>query len=320
MVDRLWQCTGAPELLPKFYESVKKNTILTMNLRPGSGAAGIVSLPTDNLAHDWMESTDLFGIVPHVGGIHLAQLRMAQRMAEAVDDEPFAQQCQEWLAQGSAVLEEETWTGSHYMLFNELETGKRSDVVMACMLDGEWMSRFHGLPGVFQSDRVDTTLETIKNTSVALTEFGSVIFCKPTVSALGEGDWSPGYFGPQGVHPPATFMLAALYMYRGQGEFGLELARRPVQEMIRRGYIYDWAVVLDGDMGDELPAPRIGFDYYQNLMLWCLPAAIAGQDLSGPAAPEGLVHRMIKAGRNGVVPSCEEEGIVTDPVDSSDSA
>ena len=46
-----------------------------MNLRLGSGAAGVVSMPTDNLAQVWVECADLFGIVPHIGGAHIAQLR-----------------------------------------------------------------------------------------------------------------------------------------------------------------------------------------------------------------------------------------------------
>jgi uncharacterized protein (DUF608 family) len=298
MVDRLWRRTGDDGLLREFYEAAKKNTTLTMNLRPGSGAAGIVSMPTDNLAQDWMESTELLGIVPHIGGIHLAQLRTVRRMAEAMGDEAFAQQCREWLEQGSAVMEEHTWTGSHYMLFNELETGKCSDVVMSCMLDGEWMCLFQGLPGVFAPDRVDATLETIKKTSVALTDFGAVIFCKPTASALGEGDWSPGYMGSHGVHPTGTFILAMLYMYRGQRELGLELARRPVQEVVRRGWIYDWPVILDGEIDGKVE-PRIGFDYYQNLMLWSLPAALAGGDFAGPCAPGGLVSRILDAAAEG---------------------
>jgi hypothetical protein len=39
-----------------------------------------------------------------------------------------------------------------------------------------------------------------------------------------------------------------------------------------------------------------GADYYQNMMLWCLPAAIAGQDLTGPCKKDGLVERIIRAG------------------------
>ena len=39
--------------------------------------AGVVSMPADNNAYDWYESCDLFGIVPHIGGVHLAQCRFA---------------------------------------------------------------------------------------------------------------------------------------------------------------------------------------------------------------------------------------------------
>ena len=298
MIDRMWMRSGDDALLDEFYESAKKNTIFTMNLRPGSGDAGVVSMPAGNWGMDWMESTALYGIVPHVGGMHLAQLRMMGRMAEAMGDSAFAQQCREWLEGGSAVMEQNTWTGTHYMLYNELETGKRSDVVMACILDGEWASLFHDLPGVFQPDRVDTMLETIKSTNVAQTEYGSVVYSKPETSIPGVDEFNAGYWEPSGVHPPGTFMQAMLYMYRGQRDFGLELARRPVEEMVRRGFAYDWSVLFGAAIDGEI-APRIGFDYYQNLILWSLPAALAGEDLNEPCKPGGLVDRVIKAGTVG---------------------
>jgi len=296
MVDRMWRRTGDDGLLREFYDSVKRNAIFTMNLRPGSGAAGIVSMPTDNLAQDWFESCDLFGIVPHIGGAHLAQLRMAKRMAEAVGDADFARQCAEWIAEGGAVMEEKAWAGTHYALFSEAETGKWSDIVMGYMLDGEWMARMHGLEGVFRPDRVTTTLETLRKTSCAITEHGAATFAAP-LGADGQPReidptvWSPGYWGTRGVHPPGTFMLAMTYMYCGQREFGIELARRTVNKIAAQGWYWDWPVVIDATL------PRIGFDYYQDMMLWTLPAAIAGEDLTGPAQPGGLVDRVLEAGR-----------------------
>jgi len=291
MVFRLWLRTGDDAIVHEFYQSVKENAIFTMGLRPGSGPTGIVSMPTDNAGQDWIESCDLFGIVPHIGGAHLAQLRMAKRMAEVVGDAEFAQQCQQWIAQGSAVMEENAWAGTHYMLFNELETGKQSDIILSCQLDGEWMTLFDGLEGVFRPDRVDITLENLKSTSLAMSDFGAVAFCKPGGKALEKGDWDPGYWGAHGVHPPGTFMLAMTYMYRGQPDVGLDLARRTVQEVIRRRWYWDWPVVIDGADGD-----RVGFDYYQNLMFWGLPAALHNQDLSGPCQEGGLVERIIRAG------------------------
>jgi uncharacterized protein (DUF608 family) len=316
MVDRLWRRTGDNGILREFYESVKKNTIFTMNLRPGSGAAGIVSMPAGNAGQDWFETCDFFGIMPHIGGAHLAQLGMAQRMAEAVGDRDFARQCAEWLEQGSAVLEEHAWAGSHYVLYNELETGKRSDIVMGYQLDGEWMALFHGLEGVFRPDRVATTLETIRRANVAVSDFGAVVFCNPggklvaegrfslaisdpekkeavpLGTKLKEGEFDPGYWGPRGVHPPGTYMLAMAYIYHGQREFGLDLARRMTREIIKRGWAWDWPIVIDGAMGG-----RQGADYGQDLMLWSLPAALEGGDLASPCKQGKLVERVIRAGK-----------------------
>ena len=70
---------------------------------------------------------------------------------------------------------------------------------------------------------------------------------------------------------------------------------KAVAEMARRGWTYDWAVIFDGNLGGKL-TPRIGCDYYQNLMLWSLPAALAGGNLNEPCKSGGLVDRIVKAG------------------------
>ncbi len=291
MIDKLWQCAGDEAILKEFYESAKKNTIFTMNLRPGSGDAGVVSMPADNNAYDWYESCDLFGIVPHIGGIHLAQLRMMQRMSEAMGDTKFVHQCQQWIEGGSRVLEEHGWGDTHYLLFNELETGKRSDIVLAYQLDGEWIARFHGLSGVFRPERVETTLGTLTRTCLAMGAQGAVTFCKPGAKALDADGWNPGYWGTKGVHPPGTWVLGMLYMYHGQKKLGLEISRQATAEVMRRGWYWDWPVVIDSTRNEH-----DGYDYYQNLMLWSLPAVLAGQDLTAPCRPGGLVERMIRAG------------------------
>jgi non-lysosomal glucosylceramidase len=291
MVDKMWLRTGDEAVLREFYDSVKRNAIFTMNLRPGSGPAGVVSMPAGNQGQDWFESVSLYGIVPHIGGAHLAQLAIARRMARAMGDHAFAAQCEEWLQGGSRVLEEHGWAGTHYLLFNEPETGKRSDVVLGYQLDGEWMARFHGLEGVFRKDRVAATLDTIERTNVALTRFGALVFCTADGKTLAKGDLNPGYWGANGVHPPGTFMLGMTFAYAGRAGSGLELVRRCLAEVVKRGWVWDFPVAID-------PADhtRVGTDYYQNLMMWSLPAVLAGGDLAGPCRPGGLVDRILKAG------------------------
>ena len=49
----------------------------------------------------------------------------------------------------------------------------------------------------------------------------------------------------------------------------------------------------DADTGESV----YGHDYYQDMMLWSLPAALDGKDLAAPAQPGGLVDRVVKAAR-----------------------
>jgi uncharacterized protein (DUF608 family) len=233
-----------------------------------------------------MESCDLFGIVPHIGGVHLANLRMAARMAKEMGDADFVRQCEKWFREGREVMDAKTWTGKNYLLYYEEETGKKSEVIMGCQLDGEWMTRFHGLEEVFAPDKVRTTLETLKQTNMY--PHGSSVF-----RIMKQGEFLPGYWGEAGVHFPGTVMLAATYMYHGDREFGLDLAHRVVRALvIERRNSWDSALLFRGDNAAFL----WGADYYQNMMLWCLPAALAGQDLAGPCQRGGLVERMILAG------------------------
>jgi hypothetical protein len=60
----------------------------------------------------------------------------------------------------------------------------------------------------------------------------------------------------------------------------------------------------DVDTGER----TYGNDYYQDMMLWSLPAAIQRQDFSGPTRPGGLVDRILKAARRPPLPLREGRG------------
>jgi len=292
MVDRYWLRTGDYEVLKEFYESVKKTTMWTMNLNPGP--TGIISVLKSETGwgHDWFEHCELFGMTPHVGGIHLAHLRMAERMAEKVGDENFAKQCREWIEEGSDSMENKMWSGSYYLNYYESETGKKSDLIFGYQLDGEWMTRFHGLPSIFRPDRIKTTLSTIKRFNATLTKYGAVNFTNPDGTPANE----VGY-GTYSMFPPEVIMLGSNYIYEGERDFGLELARRHWHNIVcEKGYTWDQPNILrgDADTGDRL----YGSDYYQNMMLWALPAALEGKDLHGPVLPGGLVNRILHASQS----------------------
>ena len=300
MVDRILTRVGNDPLLKEFYPSIKKNTIFTMGLRPEDGDDGIISVPTGNVDPynpkrepgvllEWFEAVQLYGMVTHVGGIHMAQLAMAERMANKMGDTVFARQCRAWLEAGSRSMEEKMWAGNYYLLYNEPRTGKKSDLVFGYQLDGQWMVKFHGLPGVFRADRVKATLETIQRLNASMTKYGASDVVTP------QGNLAEGVgYGINTFFVPEVDILGATYMYEGEREFGLELIRRCQYALnIEWGYTWDQPNVIRGDSGQK----TLGTFLVQNMLLWIVPAAAEGKDLAAFCAPGGFVDRILQAAK-----------------------
>ena len=246
LVDRLWQRTGDDAVLREFYDSVKKSNTMTMNLR--QGPAGVISMPEGNKGMEWFELGEWAGMCTHLGGLHLAQLRMMERMARHMGDEAYVQQCQAWFENGTRAMEEEMWAGTYYLNYYEKETGKKSDDVMSCQLDGEWAARFHGLPGVFRNDRVKTTLQTIKRCNIHITpQVGAATFARPDGTPL-DPKTKVAAYGSYAIVPPEVLVLAMNYILNGEKEFGLDLARRHWENLVcRQRLAWDLPNVVRGD-------------------------------------------------------------------------
>jgi uncharacterized protein (DUF608 family) len=194
-------------------------------------------------------------------------------------------------------MEEEMWAGSYYLNFYEKETGKRSDDVMGYQLDGEWTARYHGFPGVFLPERVLTTLDTIQRCNIALCpEVGAANFARPDGSPL-PANSKVAQYGLYSMFPPEMMVLSMTYVYAGKVEFGLELARKHWENLcLKQGHYWDLPNIIHGDTGKRV----FGTDYYQNMILWAMPAAVAGQDLQTYCEPGGLIDRVIIAGKKKV--------------------
>jgi len=288
LVDRLWQRTGDLDVVRDFYESVKSCNTFTMNLRKGSG--GPISMPEIG-GMEWFEFGEWAGMASHLGGLRMAQLLMVERFAIEMGDGTYAWQCKAWLEEGSRAMEQELWAGNYYLNFWEPETGKRSDDVMAYQLDGEWTARIHGLPGVFREDRVQIVLDTVQRNNIALTPLaGAANFTRPDGSAL-TADSKVAHYGVYAMFTPEVLILAMTYIQMGEKEFGLELARKFWETVcLKHGHAWDTPNMISGDDGRRL----FGTDYYQNMMLWMLPAAIYGEDIQGYTTQAGLIDRILK--------------------------
>ncbi len=304
MVDRYFLCHDDADFVDEFYPMMKMAMLWTIGLRTTpsySMGDRVIAMPdpdSDESAkppREWFEVEEpgWFGMTSHVGGLHLAQLRITQRMAEKAGDLDFAGRCEEWVKAGAESMEERLWAGSYYLNFHDPETGRTSDLVFGYQLDGEWILQQHGLPPVIPDDRVMKTLETIESHNIALSKFGAVNYANPDGSLA-----KIGGYGTYSFFPPEALMLAMTYMYRGNVDLGLELARKTWHNIVcNRGYTWDMPNIIRGDV--DTGERTFGNDYYQDMMLWSLPAAVMGQDFGAPVKQGGLVDRVIRAARTG---------------------
>ena len=258
---------------------------------PGTDAEGLGDT-------EWFEAPEpgWKGYVTHAGGIRLAQVAIMRRMALAMDDSEYVAKCDDWLAAGGKALDEILWNETCYWNFREPDTDTESDLVFGYQLDGHWITSWHGVDAVFPPDRVSVTLQTIRDINCSLSQSGAVNYANPdgTVAQVG------GY-GPYSYFPPELFMLAMTYMYEGNRDFGSDLLHRCLANVVRWGYVWDFPNTTRGDA--DTGQRTFGADYYQNLMLWAVPAALAGSDMTEPQAADGLVQRMLDAAQLGAASS-----------------
>jgi len=296
MLDRYFLCYGNKErdFINEFHPVMKQCMIWTVNLRPSYPIGDrIIAMPTGNAGTEWFEAPEpgWAGMTAHVGALHLAQLRISERFAQLVGDKSFADQCRDWFTAGAEAMEKKLWTGNYYLNYWEPESGRKSELVFGYQLDGQWVTDHHGLATALPKDRVKKSLSTIKRCNVAVTKYGAVNYANP--------DGTPAQvkgYGTYSYFPPEALMLGMTYMYAGEREFGLELARKVWHNLVcLQGYTWDMPNIMRGDM--DTGERTFGNDYYQDMMLWSLPAALEGKDFGAPAKPGGLVYRVLKASR-----------------------
>ncbi|MDE3100215.1 MAG: hypothetical protein KGJ88_12155 [Verrucomicrobiota bacterium] len=299
VIDRFLMCHDTPDkkYTREFYPVIKKTVEYNVNL----GIKGnprytlgeqVIAMPNIEGNLEWFEteSPGWTGVAAHISILRLAQLGISRRAAERVGDAEFAQQCAEWSHLASESIEKLLWDARGYHL-NWIEpiSGKKSELVFGYQLDGQWVFDHHGLKSPLPDGRVGTVLDTIRKINVALSKTGAVNYANSDGTVA-----NPGGYGTYSYFPPEALMLAMTYMYQGSLEFGSWLAYRVWHNLVCvQGYTWDTPNIM---RGDKDTGKRVyGHDYYQNMMLWSLPAALEGKDFSAPMRTGGLVDRILKA-------------------------
>ncbi len=288
MVDRLWKIAGNDAVINEFYESIKKCNDFVLSLAGGEN--GILRMP-DRGGSEWFEHSKFYGLTSHVGGLHLSQLLIVERMARHMGDTDYADNCRAVFTENRRVFEKKLWNGTHYLTYLDEENVRQNDNIMAYQLDGFCTNKQAGIQDtILDPERIAIALDTIWDTNVARGNgYGALNYVHHDGTLL---DDEEDAYGKHSIFTQNTIILAITYLYTGQYERGMELARSTWENLVlKQGLGWDMTHIVHAGDGHKM----FGADYNQQSVIWMLPAALMGTDIAGPAGDGGLVADMLAA-------------------------
>jgi uncharacterized protein (DUF608 family) len=288
MVVRLWLVTKDDRILQEFYGSIKACHRFMSTL----ARKGWLCMP-DRGGSEWFEHSRFYGYTSHVGGLHLSQLLVVERLAKRMGDTAFAETCRREYEEAKAILNDKLWTGTHYLTWLDEETGRRNDDVMAYQLDGILTNAQSGIEEkMVDEEKIRIILDTVHAANVKLGNgFGALNYAKADGTLIAD---DADAYGKYCVFTQNTIVLAMTGLYCGDRERSLKLAESTWRNLIVKQRLgWDLTHIVDARDGHRV----FGAEYNQQAVIWSLPAALEGKDASGPCEPGGIVFEMLKSAR-----------------------
>ena len=290
MVDRMWQRTGEDEVVCEFYPTIKR--AMRLHMTQSVYDDGLVSYdPITAPRGQPYDSWDWRGNASYTAGHWLCALRVAERMAEHVDDTAFAEECRNWIDRGSRAMEATLWNSDaqSYYTFNAPGTEYCSDTVFSYQLEGSFSCALLGLPEVFPADRLNATLDTIERLCVKPIPVGAANAMRPDGSLD-----SSGAVDSEGIFPSHNALLSAEYAYQGRPEVAAEIMEQMLRNLVLN-HLFAWDFP-QGFFKPDGAVPRACDDYF-GMAIWAVPPALFRQNIREFCAPGSFVDRIIQAGK-----------------------
>jgi non-lysosomal glucosylceramidase len=156
----------------------------------------------------------------YTGGLWLACLSAAARMAEALGEEEIALTYRGMYQMGQAAYDEKLWNGRYYN-YDSSDRGYH-DSIMADQMAGQWYARACGLPPIVEPTRAQNSLQTIFNFNVKQFQdgkMGAVNGMRPN------GQVDQTSMQSREVWAGTTYALAAAMLQEGLHEEAFETAK-----------------------------------------------------------------------------------------------
>jgi len=296
-----WKITGDMDFMKEFYPSVKKALQYSFTQRPDLGPSQIIAMPPhrEHAWNDieWFEDRSMYGYVTHPGGLRMAGAEMLKTWAQAMGDAEEVAYLDSLVAAGKDAMQKFLWKGDHYLIYNDLKTGKTLDAVFSPTLNGQYFAHFSGVAPVFPKENVEKILTLQRDKVCKISKLGM-----PPIYANPDGTmWNKdktGYLTGAYLYTNHQVIWNAItFIYEGHKDFGLELLRKNLEV----SYL-DWGYTWDGtnccSAGGDTGEVNYGWDYWFNWSIWTAPAALLKKDITALSQPGGLVHKLLEAGKD----------------------
>lgn len=217
----------------------------------------------DGRADQTFDTWPMNGPSAYAGGLWLAALAAAEKMAVMVGDADAGVRYGALRARGIRSYRTRLWAGD-YLLYDG-SAGPHSDSIMADQLCGIWYADATDLSPYLASDDVDAALRTVVEANVRgyrSGSMGAVNGMRPdgTVDCSSEQS--------QEVWPGVTYALAASLLQRGFPDEAWETARGAVRTTYERGFWFRTPEAWDSDGRFRASL------YMRPLSIWAIEHAI----------------------------------------------
>lgn len=279
---REWRQSGDTAWLEKLWPAVKTHLQYIMATHDPDGT-GVIRGEQPN-TYD----THLYGSNTFIGTLYLAALLAAERMAKAMEDAEFAEQCRQRYETGRAGYDAACWDGEYYYNVYDAPESKDRDYNRSncwgpgCHADqllGQWWANLLGLGPLLPEDHTTRALESIYKYCwrgrLDLPEHKQRVFAHPWERGLLNCAWPKG---GRPEHPilycdevwtGIEYEVAALLFQNNKAEQALQVIRAA-----RDRYT--------GVQRNPLSEVECGDHYARAMSSWSLLFAAAGLEYDAP--------------------------------------
>ena len=206
----------------------------------------------------------VYGPSAYTGGLWLACLSAAVRMAEILGEHEIANTYREMYQMGQSSYEEKLWNGRYYN-YDSSSSGYH-DSIMADQLAGQWYARASALPPIVKPERARSAIETVFNSNVKQFQggkMGAVNGMRPN------GQVDRTSIQSREVWTGTTYALAAAMIQEGMREEAFETAKGIYDVTYHeRGYWFQTPEAWDKDGNYRSLA------YMRPLSIWAMQWAL----------------------------------------------